>query len=414
MRYTKPKGVKDFLPKEASLATWVENEFRETCSLFGFKEIRIPVLEHTELFLRSTGEGSDIVRKEMYAFKDKGGREIALRPEGTPGVIRAVIEGNLRRPARLFYIGPMFRYERPQKGRLREHHQLGVEVLGEKGPYIDAEIILLGSAFLSRLGLKGYEIAVNSLGCRVCSPVFKKQLSLFLAREKEGLCEECRERQFRNPLRVFDCKNPSCQEIYLAAPKIDEYLCPDCSAHFAGFLKYLAHLGIDNYRIENKLVRGIDYYTRTVFEFISLQLGAQNSFGGGGRYDYLVSDLGGENTPAIGFALGLERIFLILPSKEKEERLVFLAFLSEADYLSGKGIIEELREAKIPVIVGEVGEKLKTQLKWANSYDVQFVIIVGEEELRRRAFTIRDMRTGEQKEVKREELLPYLKELVLG
>jgi len=410
MKYTRPKGTKDFLPKEAKTASFVEEKFKEQCRVFGFQEIRTPVLENRELFLRSTGEGTDIVRKEMYTFQDRGGRDIVLRPEGTPGVIRAILEGGMSPPLRLFYIGPMYRYEKPQKGRLREHHQLGVEVLGEKGPYVDAEIIYLAAKFFSAIGINDYQIKVNSLGCQKCAALFKNDLREFLSSRLPELCPDCQERFVKNPLRVFDCKNPVDQEIYSSSPKIGEYLCLDCQEHFAGFLKHIEIFGLKNYEVENRLVRGIDYYTRTVFEFVAHSLGAQNSFGGGGRYDNLFSELGGRDTPAVGFALGLERILLLLPEVEKKTDLVFFAFLSENAILWGKEIIEDLRGNKIPVIVGEVGEKLKTQLKRANSYNARFTIIIGEAELKSEVLAVKDMITGEQKEMRKEAVIPYLKQ----
>lgn len=409
MKYQKPKGTKDFLPEEATQATYIEEKFRKTCSLFGFQEIRTPILEHSELFFRATGEGTDIVQKEMYLFKDKSGRELALRPEGTPGVIRAVIEEKLKPPLRLFYLGPMFRYERPQKGRIRQHTQLGVEILGEKGPYVDAEIILLAKTFFGEIGIKDYWVDINSLGCSICASSFKDELKKFLSKEKEKLCPDCQNRLLRNPLRVLDCKNETCQNIYEGAPKINQYLCLSCSEHFASFISYLTEIGVKNYRIADKLVRGIDYYTRTVFEFVSEKLGAQHSFGGGGRYDNLFSDLGGEKTPAIGFALGLERILLIAERKEEVRKLVFLAFLSSDDFRKGKEIIGILRSAKIPVIVGEIGGKLKNQLKQANSYNADWTLILGEEELKKGMVAIKDMKSGEQKEIKKEALVDFIK-----
>jgi histidyl-tRNA synthetase len=410
VKYQRPKGTKDFLPEEARKASYVEEVFRQTCALFGFQEIRTPILEPKELFLRATGAETEIVQKEMYLFFDRSGRELALRPEGTPGVIRAVIEGGLNPPQRLFYLGPMFRYEKPQKGRFRQHHQLGIEVLGEKGPYTDAEVLFLATTFLSAIGIKDYQILLNSLGCQNCSPAFSQALKAFLSSEEKKLCPDCQGRLLRNPLRILDCKNENCQKIYQFGPKIKDYLCSDCSEHFASFLSYLPQLGIKNYRLAENLVRGIDYYTRTVFEFVSERLGSQNSFGGGGRYDNLFADLGGEKTPAIGFALGLERILMLLPEGEKEEpAIIFIAFLSPADFEKGKEIITTLRSARLKVIVGEVGERLKGQLKRANSYQARWVVIVGEEELKKGAVSVKDMKTGEQREIRKEELLNFLK-----
>ncbi|MEO0100275.1 MAG: histidine--tRNA ligase [candidate division WOR-3 bacterium] len=408
MRYQKPKGTKDFLPPEAKRATALEEKFRKVCSLFGCQEIRTPILEHSELFLRTTGEGSDIVQKEMYLFKDKGGRELALRPEGTPGVLRAVIEGKLKLPLRLFYLGPMFRYEKPQKGRLRQHTQLGVEILGEEGPYADAELILLGKEFFFEIGIKDYTVHVNSLGCQRCSNPFKEELKSFLREKREGLCSDCQERLLKNPLRVFDCKNEECQKIYEAAPKISNFLCPSCAQHFASFLSYLSEMGIKNYQIHERLVRGIDYYTRTVFEFVSEKLGSQNSFGGGGRYDNLLSQLGGEERPAIGFALGLERLLLLTAEEKEENNLTFLIFLSFEDFRRGKEVISQLRSSDIPLIVGEVGEKLKKQLKRANTYNARWVLILGEEEWKKGVIGVKDMAEGKQWEIKREEVVDFI------
>lgn len=411
MRFTKLKGTRDIIYDEAAKKLHLENEFRRIATGYGFSEIITPILEYTELFERSTGATTDIVQKEMYAFSDKGGRSITLRPEGTPGVVRAILENKIKFPCRLFYIGPMFRYERPQKGRLREFYQLGVEVLGEANPKVDLELIELGFELFSELGIKS-SLEINSVGCPKCRPFYKERLLDFFKGKNKNLCVDCRIRLERNPLRVFDCKNESCQNILETAPKIKDFLCSDCQTHFAEVIKGLKKLEDVSLNINDRLVRGIDYYTKTAYEFVSKELGAQNSLGGGGRYDDLVEEFGGPKTPATGFALGEERILLLMRNTEGGGRnLVFIAFLDESAQRSAESLIKVLRKNGIPSLMSYSKEKLTSQLKKADQLHSRWTIIIGEDELKKGVYTLRDMESGEQKLVAEQELVSYIKQL---
>lgn len=412
MKYSRPKGTRDILPPESIKKYWVELTFRQIITKYSFFEITTPLFESTELFLRSTGESTDIVTKQMYTFTDQANRSLTLRPEGTPGVVRAIIENGVKIPNRFFYIGPMYRYERPQKGRYREFYQLGVEVIGEAGPEIDAEVIEIGNEFFQALGIKDCSIQLNSVGCPKCRPQFRQELVGFLSDKKDEICADCQIRLAKNPLRVFDCKNMICQKIYEGAPKVRNLLCSECANHFATVTKSLDQRRI-KYTINDRMVRGLDYYTKTAFEYISTKLGTQDSLGGGGRYDNLVEELGGPRTPAIGFALGEERILLVTePSQDIiQPKLISIIYFSEKELPYAKELAKELRQEGISVYINYELKKLKTQMSYADILKARYAIIIGEDELAKKAVTLRDMNSGEQKLIPRSEIVAQLKSI---
>lgn len=397
------RGFKDILPPEIPFWRRIEETARILADRFGFLEIRPPVLERTALFARGIGEATDIVEKEMYTFEDRNGDRITLRPEMTAGVTRAVIEHNLLesgKAVKLFSLGPMFRYERPQKGRQRQFHQLDVEVYGDKGPFIDAEVISLLLSFFRDLGLEGLSLVLNSLGCEVCRPGFRLKLLSYLNTKKDALCPDCQRRLDLNPLRILDCKNPSCAGIVGEAPVILDFLCSDCETHFQGVKDALKALGID-YKPDPLLVRGLDYYVRTAFEVLSGDLGAQNAIAGGGRYDGLVKTLGGPDVPGIGFAVGLERLALLLsqtplPSRGPDYYLASL--VPEALPLAFR-LAGELRNLGLSVASDWEAGSLKSRMKRADKLLASRILMLGEEELKNSEATIRDLKTGEQKKI---------------
>ena len=412
MKYTRPKGTRDISPPESLKKSWVEEIFRKTVGKYGFNEILTPIFEHTELFLRSTGESTDIVTKQMYTFTDQAQRSLTLRPEGTPGVVRAIIENGIKIPARFFYIGPMYRYERPQKGRYREFYQLGIEVIGEASPEIDAEVIEIGYQFFTSVGIQDCTIQINSVGCPECRPEFRQELFNFLSDKKDQICYDCKIRLEKNPLRVFDCKKETCQKIYQAAPKVRNSLCRDCANHFTALTIALNDRDI-KYTINDRMVRGLDYYTKTAFEYISSKLGAQDSLGGGGRYDNLVEELGGPKTPAIGFALGEDRTILVSePSKTIiQPKLIAIIYLSEKELANAKELAAELRKAEILVYLNYELKKLRTQMSYADVLKVSHAIIIGEDEIAKGVLTLRNMASGEQQTIPRSEIIKKLADL---
>jgi histidyl-tRNA synthetase len=409
MIISNPKGTQDFLPSQSGQKHLVETRFRETVGLYGFSEITTPTFEHTELFLRSTGLTTDIITKQIYQFIDKGGRDITLRPEGTPGIVRAVLQYNLKLPVRLFYIGPMFRYERPQKGRYREFYQLGVEAVGEPGPNIDVEIIEMGNRFFTNLELKDVITRVNSVGCPICRPKHRTELSLFLERNKDRICNDCKERATRNPLRIFDCKETTCQELYQNAPKIADYLCFDCQNHFQSVLNELVERKIP-FELNKMMVRGLDYYTRTAFEFVSTstELGSQDSLGGGGRYDNLVEDFGGPKTPAIGFALGLERILLAMGNHQPIRKLVYIITLDADTQKKGKDLLTLLRNANIPALLNQPDKNLRAGLGIADNLASEYVIIIGSNEMKNNVYTVKNLVKRTQEQVAQDQVVTFL------
>ncbi|MCL6590022.1 MAG: histidine--tRNA ligase [Firmicutes bacterium] len=416
-----PKGTYDLVPEQTfkwrSLESQIHRIFRE----YGYGEIRTPMFEHTELFQRGIGETTDIVEKEMFVFSDRGGRSLALRPEGTASVVRAYLEHNLAGAGgvgKYYYYGPMFRCEAPQAGRFRQFSQYGAEVLGSLDPRVDAEIIILAVNFYRRLGIKDLDVNINSIGCPNCRPVYRSRLIGHLKPRAQSLCPNCRRRLERNPLRLLDCKLPGCQEAAADIPLITETLCGECGRHFQLLLKYLDSLAA-GYRLNPKLVRGFDYYTKTVFEILAGDLGAQNALCGGGRYDGLVEECGGNPTPGIGFAAGMERLLMVLEGRglisgaAKSSPELYIAPLGERAQLEAFPLVIKLREAGWVVETDYLGRSLKAQLKSADKMGAPLTGVLGEDELAKGQILMRKMATSEQEFIKLEQIPGYL-EQVLG
>lgn len=416
-KYQAPKGTKDVLPDESYRWQFVESRWREWCHLFGYREIRTPVFEETELFTRSVGETTDIVSKEMYTFTDKGGRSITLKPEGTAPVVRAFLEHSLGTPGstvKLYYIIPFFRYERPQKGRYRQAHQMGAEIFGVAEPGADAEILALVMSFYRSLGFPDdtMELHLNTLGCFVCKPAYRDAVQAFARERKDRLCNTCNDRIERNPLRVLDCKSPECQAVLKDAPVIDPFLCTECRAHFDGLTTLLQEMAIPfvrNYR----LVRGLDYYNRTAFELQGKHLGAQNALCGGGRYDGLVEQMGGHPTPALGVGIGIERALLSmeemgLPAGVPPTPKAFVVYAGEGSSRPAFLLVNRLRAAGIPADTDLTGRSLKAQMRLANASGARYALILGEEELKNGTVTLRDLQTHEQQIVPLDEAIDRL------
>jgi histidyl-tRNA synthetase len=404
--------MKDILPSEVRKWQFIEATAREVFAAFGFQEIRVPVLEKTELFVRSIGEATDIVEKEMYTFTDRSGESLTLRPEATAGVLRAYVEHKLLAspgPHKFFLIGPMFRHERPQKGRLRQFHQLDVEVLDDQGPQTDAELIVMLAQLLGRLGLDNVTLVVNSLGCPDCRPAFRQALIDFLGGRRDQLCEDCLRRIDTNPLRVLDCKGEGCRKAAEGAPSVPEHLCVGCAGHFAQVRRLLAMAGV-THQVDPRLVRGLDYYVRTTFEAITGDLGAQDAVAGGGRYDGLVEQLGGPAQGGIGFGAGLERLALLLPEHlaQAPGPELFIATLGEAPHNWAFAEAQRLRAAGLWVEVMSQDKSLKSQMRWADKLKAKRVLIVGESELAVRRAALKDMDGGGQHDVPLDELLSGL------
>jgi len=408
------RGTRDILPGEIERWQFAESTAREVFELYGYAELRTPIIEREELFAKGTGESTDIVQKEMYAFTDKGGERVTLRPEATPSIVRAYVEHGLEQAMpvpKVYLIGPMFRYERPQKGRYRQFHQLDVEVFGVKDPSIDAEIIDLAWTLVRRLGIENVELVINSVGCPVCRPRFSEALVAALGADLSKLCRDCQRRAATNPLRIFDCKVPEDQPIIDRLPHTIDFLCDECRAHFEAVERYLAVYGIP-YRLSHRLARGIDYYTRTTFEVLGLDLGAQNALLGGGRYDGLVRVLGGPDRVGIGFAAGLERLVLALPptaGRMSGPPDAFVAAIGDAPRDSAFQLVRELRLAGIRADVDYEGRSLRGQMKRADRLAAPLVLIIGDDELGRGQVKVKDMRTGEQVDVSRAEVIPFIR-----
>lgn len=414
-----PKGTKDLLPQDSYKWHYIENAAREIAAEYNFKEIRTPTFEHTEVFLRGVGETTDVVNKEMYTFLDKGNRSITLKPEGTAGVARAFIENGLQSgtlPAKLYYITSCFRYERPQAGRLREFHQFGVEFLGASSPDADAETILLAKNFLDRLGIKNLTLYINSIGCKECRKKYHAALKAYLKEREEGLCQLCRERMEKNPLRVLDCKNEECKKITAGAPKILDYLCDDCKEHLNKVEKLLTLAGAE-YKLDPNIVRGLDYYSRTVFEFVSEEIGAQGTVCGGGRYDGLISSIGGNDTPGIGFAAGIERLLLVMENtgvKIPEELgvKVYFAPMGEAEAERAFMLAEKLRKNGISAETDHVGRGIKSQFKYADKINAEYVGVIGSEEYSKNVIKLKNMKSGEEREIAEDDVIAFLTEKI--
>ena len=410
-----PKGTKDVLPADSYKWQYVEGVARETARLFNLKEIRTPVFEHTEVFLRGVGDTTDIVTKEMYTFRDKGDRSITLKPEGTAGVARSFIENGLAGgvlPAKMYYIIPAFRYERPQAGRLREFHQFGVEIFGAEGADTDAEVIALADSLLKNLGLR-VKLHINSIGCPACRAAYNKALREYFSPHLEALCYDCKTRFEKNPLRLLDCKEEGCRKINAAAPTILEYLCPECAAHFEALKTYLSLAGIA-YEIDPRIVRGLDYYTRTVFEFVSDDIGAQGTVCGGGRYDGLIAELGGAPAPAVGFAAGIERLLLVMEATgveipRPEGPTAYLAGLDDACREKAFGLCVKLRAAGIAAETDHMKRSVKAQFKYADKLGAIYVAVIGGNELESGAMNVKRMATSESETVTFENAVEYFR-----
>jgi len=410
----RPRGTNDILPSESYKWQQVEAKVRDICYRYGYQEIRTPIFEHTELFERGIGETTDIVEKEMYTFVDRGDRSITLRPEGTAPVVRAFIENNLyagQLPAKLYYMGPMFRYEKPQAGRYRQFTQFGVEAIGSMDPVLDVEMITLPIELYKACGLAGFEVHINSLGCPKCRSEYRNQLQAMLAAKADQFCESCQSRINRNPLRVLDCKSPKCRELLKDIPSIQDYLCPECREHFDQVTTSLDQLGI-NYVVDPHLVRGFDYYTKTVFEILVPTLGAQNAIGGGGRYDGLVEEIGGKSMPAVGFAVGMERLLLALAQENiafnEPKAAGYVAHFGGKTKQAAVKLVHDLRQAGLWVEMDYLDRSLKAQMKSADKLQSQWVIMIGEDELAQNLVKIRWMNTGNEEQVALDQVAEYL------
>ena len=415
--YKAPRGTFDILPQEHAYWKYVEEKASSLCQLYGYQPLNTPIFEDAQLFIKTVAGGTDIVDKEMYIFEDKSGQQLALRAEITAPVCRAYLEHglfNLVQPVRLYYIGPAFRYERPQFGRYRQHHQFGFEALGEADPALDAEVIEMAQQFFYSLGLSQLSIQLNSIGCKVCRPGYLEVLKQHYSGYTDRLCPDCKIRLVKNPLRLLDCKNKDCQEIAKTAPKITDYLCTECQLHFQSVQNYLRAMGIA-FQLNHRLVRGLDYYTRTVFEVEPGHRGGQSTLGGGGRYDDLIEELGGKPIPAVGFATGLERIILNLKEQKTEipelrRPDAFIACIGEEAKVEAMKIASALRKAGIAIITATGNKSLKGQMRQANSLGAAYALIVGEQEVHNQNVILRDMKSGEQKTVPVAELDGMLKQ----
>lgn len=419
MRYSAPRGTADILPRESPRWRYIEEKFRGMCRLYGYNELRTPTFEETELFTRSIGQHSDIVSKEMYTFTDRGERSLTLRPEGTAPVVRAYLQHKLfgEMPvSKFYYISSIFRYERPQAGRYREHHQVGVEAIGSQDPAIDAEVISLAMHYLSSLGLKELVLKINSVGCPGCRLEYREALKKATEPYLIELCESCQVRYQANPLRMLDCKVPHCRELTVSVPNITEHLCQECADHLKAVLHYLDTLGVQ-YTLDPRLVRGFDYYTKTAFEVVSGALGAQNAVLGGGRYDGLIAEMGGSPTPAVGFGSGIERTLAIMEAQgievpEDTHPSVFIATLGDKPRETGIKLLQDLRKAGIATETDYAGKSLKAQMKSADREQSRFVVIIGEDELNRGQVKVRNMETKEEMDVSLEQAVNRIKEMI--
>ena len=400
-----PKGTQDLLPSESAKWRTVEQVMRSEAAVHGFGEVRTPVFEHTELFLRSVGDTTDVVEKQMYTFNDKGGRSVTLRPEGTASAVRAMLEHGVYNdglPVKVYYHTSCYRYEKPQAGRLREFHQFGVEMFGAADPAADAEVIGLAKGIFDRLGVRNLTLELNSIGCPTCRARYHQALKDYFAGYQDQLCETCQSRLQRNPMRILDCKSPVCSKIAENAPEILDYLCDDCREHFEG-VQYLRQAGIA-FTINPTIVRGLDYYTRTVFEFVSNDLGAQSTVCGGGRYDGLVEQMGGKPTPGLGFGLGMERLMLVLQAQGIElpgdpPCEVLIASMGKKASCRAFVLAEQLHRCGVAASCEVCGRSLKAQMKYANKIGAAFTLVLGDEELAAGKAKIKNMKTGEQKSI---------------
>ena len=416
------KGTQDTLPTVSHENQFVEETMLRVAQRYGFHEIRTPVFEHTELFQRGVGDTTDVVQKEMYTFEDKGGRSITLRPEGTAGAVRAFLEHGLfneAMPQKVSYLTSCYRYEKPQAGRLREFHQFGVECFGAAAPSADAELIGLAQTIFETLEIEDLSLEINSIGCPVCRKNYHAALKAYFASREAELCETCRERLEKNPMRILDCKSPVCSAIAADAPVVLDYLCDDCKTHFDAVQAHLDAMMIP-YSINPHIVRGLDYYTRTVFEFVSDSIGAQGTVCGGGRYDGLVEELGGPHTPSLGFALGIERLLLVMHSQglefpQPDPCMLYIATMGERAALEASAITQKLRAADFRVEFDTCARSLKAQMKYAGKLGAQYTLVLGDDEIDRGVYTLKDMTSGETTQIAADEFLEtFIETAILG
>ncbi len=418
MALKRPRGTNDFLGDKVKLMAKLENTVREVCKSFGINEIRTPMFEYTELFQRGVGETTDIVQKEMFTFEDRGGRSLTLKPEGTAGAARAFIENGLyseAQPTKLFYVTPCFRNERPQAGRYKQFHQFGVEMYGTYDAGADAEVISLVYEIFNRLGLKNVRLRINSLGSNECRKKYNKVLKDYIGDRLEHLCDDCKSRFEKNPLRVLDCKNKNCKEVLADAPAVLDILDEECAAHFEKLKASLEAMGIP-YEVDKGIVRGLDYYTRTVFEFVSDEIGAQGTICGGGRYDNLVAECGGSPMGAVGFAMGLERIMLVLEAQglnevESNNPLIYIGSIGEKGALKAQEIGYDLRKAGIHAEYDTVGRSVKAQMKYADKIGAVYNVVLGDDEIANDKVRLKNMLNGEQREITLSAIEDELKKL---
>ena len=406
----KIKGTEDVLPKQSYRWQFIENIMREEAHSFGFKELRTPVFEHTELFARGVGATTDVVQKEMYTFDTKGGESVTLRPEGTAGAARAVLEHALTNeglPIKAYYLTSCYRYEKPQAGRLREFHQFGIEEYGTSSPIADAEVISLADSIFKRLQINNLHLEINSIGCPECRPKFNAAVREYFSQYKGELCGNCLNRLEKNPMRLIDCKVPSCHEIAKNAPSILDYLCEECESHFEQVKAYLEEIGIE-YKVNPTIVRGLDYYTKTVFEFVSDAIGSQGTVCGGGRYDGLIEELGGQRLPSLGYAMGLERLLMVMENQgieipEPEPCAIYIAGLGDAAQLKAFKLVSAVRTCGLSAETDVVGRGLRAQMKYADKIGARFSMVIGDNELAENKAKVKNMTTGEQTELKLDE-----------
>ncbi len=401
-----PKGTQDIMPKEAAKWQIIEEVMRSEADSYGFGEVRTPVFEHTELFLRGVGDTSDIVEKQMYTFDDKGGRSITLKPEGTAGAVRAMLQSgeyNNGYPLKYYYFSQCYRYEKPQAGRFREHHQFGCEMFGTSEAIADAQLILFGKSLLERLGVKDLSLEINSIGCPICRKNYNEALKTYLNTKKEELCETCLSRIDRNPMRILDCKSPVCSKIGESAPVIIDYLCDECNTHFNSVKGFLTELDVE-FTINPKIVRGLDYYTKTVFEFLSDSIGAKSAVCAGGRYDGLVEQLGGKPTAGLGFGMGIERLLLVMQSQniefpEIDTTEIYVASMGDNAVLAAFKLTQELRDCGISAECDLCKRGLKAQMKYADKIGAKYSIVLGDNELENQRAELKNMNTGAKAEI---------------
>lgn len=400
------KGTKDILPDESYKNQYIESTCLSVAEKFGYKEMRTPVFEHTELFQRGVGDTTDVVQKEMYTFDDKGGRSITLRPEGTSGAARAFLENGLCNealPQKICYLTSCYRYEKPQAGRLREFHQFGIECFGATSPLADAEMISLAKNVFDELGVKDLHLEINSIGCPTCRGEYHKALKEYFGAHKDELCDTCRDRLDRNPMRILDCKSPVCSEIAAGAPVVLDYLCDDCREHFENVKKYLGAMNIE-YTVNPQIVRGLDYYTKTVFEFIADSIGAQGTVCGGGRYDGLIEELGGQKTPSLGFGMGLERLQLVMDAQGCEypdagKADLFIVTMGDKAKLKAVEIAKDMREEGFSVLYDLNDRSIRAQMKYADKVGARFNVVIGDNEIETDKAELKNMTTGEKNEI---------------